>query len=59
LDHSKHDLETVTSVGPECLWPKTPILQSENAMVMRLLAGCRYGQRKLNNPEGNLLDVSE
>ena len=52
-------LDTVTTVDPEWLSPKTPILPSENEVVMRLLASCRYGQHQLNDPEGNLLDVSE
>ena len=59
VEHFKQDLETVTTVDPEWLSPKTPILPSENEVVMRLLASCRYGQHQLNDPEGNLLDVSE
>jgi hypothetical protein len=55
----KKDLEILTGVDPEWMSPKTPILPSENEVVMRLLAGCRYGQHQLCDPEGNLLDVFE
>ena len=55
----KEDLETVVSVDPEWLSPKTPILPSENEVVLGLLASCRYGQHQLCDPEGNLLDVFE
>ena len=55
----KQDLETLTGVDPEWMSPKTPILPSENEVVMSLLASCRYGQHQLCDPEGNLLDVFE
>ena len=55
----KQDLETLTGVDPEWMSPKTPILPSENEVVMSLLASCRYGQHRLCDPEGNLLDVFE
>ena len=55
----KQDLETLTGVDPEWMSPKTPILPSENEVVMGLLARCRYGQHQLCDPEGNLLDVFE
>lgn len=55
----KQDLETLTGVDPEWMSPKTPILPSENEVVMSLLASCRYGQDQLCDPEGNLLDVFE
>lgn len=55
----KQDLETVVSVDPEWMSPKTPILPSENEVVMGLLASCRYGQHQLCDPEGNLFDVCE
>ena len=55
----KQDLETLTGVDPEWMSPKTPILPSENEVVMSLLAGCRYGQQQLCDPEGNLFDVFE
>jgi catechol 2,3-dioxygenase-like lactoylglutathione lyase family enzyme len=55
----KQDLETLTTVDPEWMSPKTPILPSENEVVMGLLARCRYGQHQLCDPEGNLLDVLE
>ena len=55
----KQDLETVVSVDPEWMSPKTPILPSENEVVMGMLASCRYGQHQLCDPEGNLFDVFE
>jgi catechol 2,3-dioxygenase-like lactoylglutathione lyase family enzyme len=55
----KQDLETVVSVDPEWMSPKTPILPSENEVVMGLLASCRYGEHQLCDPEGNLFDVFE
>jgi catechol 2,3-dioxygenase-like lactoylglutathione lyase family enzyme len=55
----KQDLATLTGVDPEWMSPKTPILPSENEVVMGLLASCRYGQHQLCDPEGNLLDVFE
>ncbi len=55
----KQDLATLTGVDPEWMSPKTPILPSENEVVMSLLASCRYGQHQLCDPEGNLLDVFE
>ena len=55
----KQDLETVVSVDPEWMSPKTPILPSENEVVMGLLASCRYGEHQLCDPEGNLFDVCE
>jgi hypothetical protein len=55
----KQDLETLTSVDPEWMSPKTPILPTENEVVMSLLARCRYGKHQLCDPEGNLLDVFE
>jgi hypothetical protein len=55
----KQDLETLTTVDPEWMSPKTPILPSENEVVIGLLAICRYGQHQLCDPEGNLLDVFE
>ncbi len=55
----QQDLETLTGVDPEWMSPKTPILPSENEVVMGLLARCRYGKHQLCDPEGNLLDVFE
>jgi len=59
VENFKQDLEVLTGVDPEWLSPKTPILQSENEVVMNLLARCRYGKHQLCDPEGNLLDVLE
>jgi hypothetical protein len=59
VDNFKQDIEVLTGVDPEWLSPKTPILQSENEVVMSLLARCRYGKHQLCDPEGNLLDVLE
>ena len=59
VENFKQDLEVLTGVDPEWMSPKTPILPSENEVVMSLLARCRYGKHQLCDPEGNLLDVLE
>jgi len=55
----KNDLAILSKADPEWLAPKSPNLESEYAVVLRLLQSCRYGEHQLSDPEGNLIDVSD
>jgi len=49
----------MSNADPEWLAPKSPNLESEYAVVLRLLQSCRYGEHQLSDPEENLIDVSD
>jgi catechol 2,3-dioxygenase-like lactoylglutathione lyase family enzyme len=55
----KKDVETLASMDPEWLAPKTPNLDHEFQVILGLLKACPYGHHHLADPEGNLLDVAE
>jgi catechol 2,3-dioxygenase-like lactoylglutathione lyase family enzyme len=55
----KKDMETVASLDPVWMAPKTPNLEREYNVILGLLKSCPYGHHHLADPEGNLLDVSE
>jgi predicted enzyme related to lactoylglutathione lyase len=59
LEAFKKDVETLRTVDPEWLAPKSPNLKEEYNVVLGLLQSCRHGKHQLPDPEGNLIDVSE
>jgi len=55
----KKDVETLGSMDPEWMAPKTPNLEREFNVILGLLKSCPYGRYHLADPEGNLLDVAD
>ena len=58
LDTFKRDLDRLMESRPE-LFPAFNKESTEGARRMEILAGCRRGEFRLNDPDGVLLDVSQ